>query len=118
MRYLPQAATFAAAILAFTVMGSAISSAEDGYELTVIRPDASDGVTVYRINVETGLVSNVTGATAADVAESQPLPAGEYRLYSAQTPDKKSYWLYRLDTRSGRTWFFSNNAWNEVVQGK
>ena len=69
MRYLLQAAMFAAAIPALAVMGSASSLADDGYELTIIRPDASDGVTVYRINAETGLVSNVTGATASDIAE-------------------------------------------------
>jgi hypothetical protein len=118
MRHFLQAAMLAATIPTLTAIGSASSLAGDGYELTIIRPDASDGVTVYRINVETGLVTNVSGATAADVSDPQPVPVGEYQLYSAQTPDKKSYWLYRLDKNSGRTWYFSNNAWNEVMQAK
>jgi len=118
MRLLPRAAAFAAMVLTLTVLGAAETLAEDGYELTIIRPDASDGVTVYRVNVETGQVSNVSGASVVDIGDPQPIPVGSYRLYSAQTPDKKSYWLYRLDTRSGRTWFFTNNAWAEVMPGK
>jgi hypothetical protein len=58
------------------------------------------------------------GSDFADITDPQAIPVGKYRLYHAETPDNKTYWLYRLETQSGRTWFCSNNVWTEVTRAK
>jgi hypothetical protein len=105
---------FAAITLTVTATGSVTCFAADGYELTLVPPAMGAGLTAFRLNVATGQVSNVTGAAASDVQDPQPIPAGEYRLYFTQTPDNKTFWLYRLDTRTGRAWFDGNNSWSEI----
>ena len=114
MRFLRQLTTFAVIALTLTAIGSTRSLAEDGYELAVIAPEIGGGPTVYRINVASGQVRNVSGSNISDVNDSQAIPAGKYRLYIGQTPDNKTYWLYRLETVTVRTWFYSNNTWTEI----
>jgi|SRR5579872_3300210 len=114
MRFLSRVTALAAITLALTAIGSTGSLAQDGYELAFIAPAASGGVTVFRINVATGQVSNVSGASPVDVKDPQAIPAGKYRLYSTETPDNKSFWLYRLETQTGRTWYYSDNGWTEI----
>ena len=49
-----------------------------------------------------------------DVKDPQPIPAGEYRLYGTETSDNEIFWLYRLETQTGRTWYYSDNSWTEI----
>ena len=110
MRFLFRITMFAAIALTLTAIGSARSMAENVYELAVIPPpETGGGISVYRINVVTGQVTNASGFT---------FPPGRYRLYFAQTPDQKTFWLYRLETQTGRMWFFSNSVWTEITQPK
>ena len=117
MRFISRVTVFAAIALALTAIGSAKSMAEDGYELAYIPPEIGGSPTIYRINVASGQVSSLGATAFSTVTDPQPIPGGKYRLYSTQTPDNKSYWLYRLETQTGRTWFYSNNSWTEVTQG-
>jgi hypothetical protein len=114
MRFLSRAATCAAITLTLTAMGSAGSLAEGAYELSLVPPAVGAGLTAFRLNVATGQVSNVSGPTPSDVQDLQPIPVGEYRLYFTETPDNKTFWLYRLETHTGRTWFDGNNTWSEI----
>ena len=114
MRFLSRVTMLAAIALTLTAIGSTRSLAEDGYELAFISPATGGGITAFRINVATGQVSNVSGANASDVKDQQAIPAGKYRLYTIETPDNKSFWLYRLETQTGRTWFYSDNSWTEI----
>jgi hypothetical protein len=114
MRCLSRVTTFAAITLTFTAIASTRLLAEDGYDLAFIAPPTGGGMTAFRINVATGQVSNVSGANASDVKDPQAIPAGKYRLYTIETPDNKSFWLYRLETQTGRTWFYSDNSWTEI----
>jgi hypothetical protein len=119
MRFLFRITMFAAIALTLTAIGSARSMAENVYELAVIPPpETGGGISVYRINVVTGQVTNASGFTFSDISDSQPVPPGRYRLYFAQTPDQKTFWLYRLETQTGRMWFFSNSVWTEITQPK
>ena len=118
MSFLFRAATGAIIAFAPLVTASNAACAQQGYELTMITPSTAGSMAAYRLNVATGQVSNVSGSTSSEVQEPQNIPAGQYRLYSVQTLDKVSYWLYRLETQTGRTWFLSNNSWTEVTQGK
>jgi hypothetical protein len=114
MRFLSRVTALAAITLALAAIGSTGSLAQDGYELAFIAPPAGGGITAFRINVATGQVSNVSGASPADVKDPQAIPAGKYRLYTSETPDNKAFWLYRLETQTGRTWFYSDNSWTEI----
>jgi hypothetical protein len=114
MRLLCRVTTLAAVILTLTATGSTSSLAEDGYEMAFVAPEIGGGITVFRINVASGQVSNVSGSNFSNTNDPQAIPAGKYRLYVAGTPDNKTFWLYRLDTLTGRTWFYSNNAWGEI----
>jgi hypothetical protein len=118
MRLLSRLAILAAMTLSLAAIGSTGSLAADSYTLTIIPPAMGGNPTAFRINVATGQVSNVSGSPSTNVTDPQPIPAGTYRLYSTATPDNKIFWLYRLDTQTGRTWFDSNNSWNEIPQGK
>ena len=114
MRFPFGAAMFTAITLTIAATGSVSSFAADSYELTLVPPATGENPTAFRLNVATGQVSNVTGSPASDVQDPQPIPAGEYRLYFTQTSDNKLFWLYRLDTRTGRTWFDGSNTWSEI----
>jgi hypothetical protein len=114
MRFLSKLAAFAAISLTFTAIGNTSSLAEDGYELAMLPPATGGSITVFRINTATGQVSSVSGTSMSPVADPETLPAGKYRLYFSQTPDNKSFWLYRLETTTGRTWFDGSNSWTEI----
>jgi hypothetical protein len=114
MRFLSRVTAFAAITLTLMTVGGTQSWAADSYELTIVTPAVGGSPIVYRIDVATGKVSNVSASPAADVGDPQAIPAGAYQLYVSETPDNKSYWLYRLETETGRTWFYSNNSWTEI----
>ncbi len=109
---------FARVILLFagiTCAGAGASLAAHAFELTLVPPVPNGNPSIYRINIASGQVSNVTGVTAVATQDPQPIPAGDYRLYSVSSADGKgTFWLYRLETQSGRTWFLSNNGWGEI----
>jgi len=66
------------------------------------------------INVTTSQVTNVSSSSYVDVKDPQPIPPGEYRLYGTETSDNEIFWLYRLETQTGRTWYYSDNSWTEI----
>jgi hypothetical protein len=101
----------------FTLVGTTVSFAAPAYELTII-PPASGGIPkVFRIEVASGLVSYISRSDFVAMKEPQNLPAGAYHLYPAVSPNgNKTYWVYRFDAQSGRTWFLtSSNSWQEVL---
>ena len=114
MRFLSRVITFVAMTLALTAIGSTGSLAEDVYEMAVIPAGTGGGATAFRINTASGQVSIVSGDNLVDVKDSAAIPAGKYRLYFTATTDNKTFWLYRLETQTGRTWFDGNNAWIEI----
>jgi hypothetical protein len=118
MRSLSKAIAAAVVVLALTAAASAPSLAADAYELTMLPPPPSGSPTVFRLNVTTGQVSDVSGQNAVNTSDPQPLPTGVYRLYVSLTPDAKTFWLYRLETLTGRTWSIYNNVWSEVLPPK
>ena len=103
-----------------TLFNIAPSHADGAYELTVVRPGLNQVPTVYRTNVASGQVAYVAGGTAfLDVKDPQSIPPGNYHLYFVTSEDKKgSFWLYRLDQQSGRTWYISNSTWYEISSPK
>jgi len=118
MRSISKAIAAALVVLALTAAVSAPSSAAGGYELTMLPPPPNGNPTVFRLNVTTGQVSDVSGQNAVNTSDPQPLPTGVYRLYVVVTPDAKTFWLCRLETLTGRTWYIDNNVWNEVLPPK
>jgi hypothetical protein len=112
------------AALAFS--GAGAGWAADAYEMVVVRPPAATNpLGVFRINVTSGQVFATWGTTTfVPSVEPAPLPAGEYHLHVAETLDQKGNWyLYRLDAKSGRTWFATGSpaapvTWTEVTEPK
>ena len=116
MRFLSRAVTFAVLALTLTVTGGTRSFAADGYKFTLV--EVNGEMYAFRLNVATGQVSTVSGSGFVEVKDPQAIPAGAYQLYSAETLDHKLFWLYRLETQTGRAWFEMNNTWTEIAQGK
>jgi hypothetical protein len=114
MRLLSQLTIFVAIALAPTAVASTTSLAEDAYDLAIVRPINNGSLIVFRLNVTSGQVSNVSGSPVSNVNDAQPVPAGKYRLFIGETPDHNSYWLYRLETTTGRIWSYSNNGFTEI----
>ncbi len=106
----------AALFLAMTSVFAAPSLASPAYELALTAPAAGAGPSIYRINVASGEVSYVSGNNFLGLRDAQPIPPGDYHLHVAISTDGKgTYWLYRLDAATGRTWFLSTGSWTEIM---
>ncbi len=98
--------------MAFT----APSLAEPAYELTVVPPVPNGTPFIYRIDVASGQVSYVSGTNFLVIKDAPPIPPGAYHLHlQTGTDGKGSYWLYRIDAETGRTWFLGAGTWTEIV---
>ncbi len=106
----------ASLFLAMTCAFAAPSLAASPYELTVVPPVPSGSPFIYRINVASGEVSYVSGNNFLALKDARPIPPGSYHLHLQMSSDGKgTYWLYRMDTETGRTWFLGAGAWTEIV---
>jgi hypothetical protein len=83
----------------------------------------------FQIEVATGKVQSVWGNGTTNftaIAETAPLPAGDYHLYVLPNPqpDGSSYWMInRMDSNTGRTWSLTGGgdapyAWTAVLPPK
>lgn len=97
---------------------ASVAHASSSYEMAVLPASSAAGPTYYRVNVATGQVNYITGTQFAATKDAAALPQGDYHLYPQLSPDGKTYWLYRMDAQSGRTWFLSNDSWTEVPPPK
>src|ERR1700722_45432 len=98
--------------------------AADAYEIVMVRPASADiALGIFRVNVATGQVVTAWGyvKTYTATVDTTPLPAGEYHLHLSESLDQKGDWyLYRIDSISGRIWVAvgGGNApftWNEIA---
>lgn len=92
--------------------------AAPAYEMIAVAPPAGGDPTFFRIDVATGQVMSFVGTQFAPTTDAAPLPQGDYHLHMTEPADEKSYWLERMDSQSGRTWFLINGAWSEVMMPK
>ena len=106
-----------AVFLAATAAGATMALADPAYELAVITPAPNAGPNIYRIDVASGQVSQLVGNNFVTTKDPQALPPGSYHLHWISSADAKSYWLYRLDAQTGRTWFFTT-FWTEYLPAK
>lgn len=103
----------AIALFAVLISGLALTcfpsrpQAEALYEGVIVSAPAGDAQVMYRINMQTGEVAKVDGSQLTKIPDAAPLPAGDYHFYLAETPDLKTYWLYRMDRSTGRVRFLS-----------
>jgi hypothetical protein len=113
------------AIAPLLVLASPAVFAASTYEISAI-PSASLAAgfpTWFRVNVATGQVmSYYSGTKFTPVNEPVPPPPGEYHLHLSLTLDGKgTWWVMRMDSRSGRVWQLAgggNNAplaWTEIT---
>lgn len=102
-----------AVFLATAATGATMALAESAYELVVITPAPNAGPNIYRVEVASGQVLQVVGNNFVTTKDPQTLPPGSYHLQWISTADGKSYWLYRFDAQTGRTWFFNGTQWTE-----
>lgn len=106
--------------LGIAIAGAATAPAAfaaPAYEMSFAAPPLAGSPSIFRIAVATGQVMSV-GDKLALTTDAAPLPPGDYHLFLMQTPDEKTYWLYRMDSQSGRVWFLSNNTWTEITASK
>lgn len=102
-------------LLAVALLAATPSFAGSAYELTIAPPAPSGGPTLYRLNVATGAVDFTGGDHFNPTKEQGSIPPGTYRLYVVPAPaGRDGFWLYRLDTQSGRTWSLTNAVWAEI----
>ncbi len=119
MQRLMRSATGLFLLIAITCAGTTASLAASAYEVTVVTPGGSATPVIYRLNVTTGEVSYTYGVNFSGTKDPQAVPQGAYRLYSAAGADGKgNYWLYRLETQSGRLWVLGAGVWNEIAPAK
>ena|ERR1700691_4328416 len=106
----------ASLFLVMTCAFAAPSLAAPAYELTVVPPAPNGAPIIYRINVASGEVSYISGNNFLAIKETPPIPPGSYHLHLQMGADSKgTYWLYRSDVETGRTWFLSGGIWTEFV---
>jgi hypothetical protein len=106
----------ASLFLVMTCAFAAPSLAAPAYELAVVPPVPNGSPFVYRINVASGEVSYVSGNNFLALKDAQPIPPGSYHLHLQMSTDGKgTYWLYRSDAETGRTWFLGAGSWTEIV---
>ncbi len=98
-------------------MTAPAASAAPAYEVAIVAGQVGGSPTTYRITVATGLVVTV-GTLLVPTVDAGPLPPGDYHLFVTETPDNKTYWLYRMDSQSGRMWFLNANSWGEIQLAK
>jgi hypothetical protein len=105
--------------LVMTCIGTSATLGAAAYELTIVPPGLSSSPEIYRLDVASGSVAYVSGNNYAATSDPQPVPPSTYRLYTTVSGDNKgTYWLYRLDMQSGRTWFLSSGVWHEILPAK
>ncbi len=111
---------FSAAILFLSamVLESTPAFAAHAYEMTVIPATAALTFNVYRIDTATGSVVSSNGVGYVKTSDPTPLPQGDYHLRYAQSFDGKSYWLYRMDSQTGRTWNLTGPGWAAMPEPK
>jgi hypothetical protein len=104
-----------AAPLAFSLAGLFTTHllAGTAYEFAYVPATTVGNPLFFRITVSTGQVFSV-GNKLIVVTEAVPIPPGDYHLYPVVSPKDGSYWIYRMDSQSGRVWFFSNNTFTEA----
>jgi hypothetical protein len=104
--------------------GAGPARAADAYEVVLVQPASADvALGLFRINVASGQVVTAWGyvKTYTTTVESAPLPAGEYHLHLGESLDRKGSWyLYRVDSNSGRMWVAAGGGnapftWNEIT---
>jgi len=103
--------------LVFAVVGVATAPAAfaaPAYEMAVVVPPLGGGPSIFRIAVATGQVMTI-GTQLGPTVDPAPLPPGDYHLLVTQTPDQKTYWMFRMDAQSGRVWFLSDDTWTEIT---
>jgi len=106
----------ASLFLVMTCVFAAPSLAAPAYELTVVPPAPNGAPFIYRINVASGEVSYVSGNNFLAIKDTSQMPPGSYHLHLQMGTDNKgTYWLYRSDAETGRTWFLSAGVWTEFV---
>jgi hypothetical protein len=96
-----------AASLVLAVAGAGVAPAAfaaPAYEM--IWYIITGGPSFLRIQVATGQVVTARGSQLVLTVDPAPLPAGDYHLYLEQV-DARSWYLNRMDSQSGRTWFLS-----------
>ncbi len=106
--------------LVFAVAAAPAAFAAPAYEMTLVPASPATGPVYFRINVAPGQVTYIGGGNQFVLTvDAAPLPQGNYHLYEAEAPDGKgSYWMYRMDSQSGRAWFLTGGAWTEVSAPK
>ncbi len=104
--------------LAALAGGATMAMAGSAYELAVITPVPGGGPAIYRIEVASGQVAAIVGSNFAVTKDAQVLTPGSYHLQWISSLDAKSYWLYRFDKQTGRTWFYSGGVWTEYLPAK
>ena len=105
--------------LAANALSTSRAEAEPVYDAVMVAAPVGDNQVLYRIDITTGEVVRVDAAQITKIPESAPLPAGDYHLYLSESPDLKTYWLYRMDKGTGRIWFLSaGTTWIESAVPK
>jgi hypothetical protein len=106
--------------------GPASASANpDRYQITLIRGSANASQVALRVDSVTGKSDlSLGGAPLIPITDTQPVPMGNYGIYSWSTLDSgattREWNAYRFDRQSGRIWNLVYDgvvtaSWTEIV---
>jgi hypothetical protein len=104
--------------LSALLMGPTPAFAAHAYEMTIVPPTTALAFPIYRIDPATGVVASSNGSGYLPTSDPSALPRGDYHLRYVQSVDGKNYWLYRMDSQTGRTWSLVGTAWAPMQEPK
>jgi hypothetical protein len=73
---------------------------------------AGENLHLVRFDTRTGASAKVEGDTYQTLAESGPVPPGDYDVTVVATG--KTWMAFRVDRSTGATWLMTNNRWQKV----
>ncbi len=90
--------------------GAAAPAGSGRYEVRYAR--AGDHLHLIRFDPRTGACAKVEGNAYQSLAESGPVPPGDYDVTIVAT--EQTWMAFRVDRSTGTTWLMSNNRWQKV----
>jgi hypothetical protein len=119
MRKIRTSLCLALSIFSLVVLGAPPALAAHAFEMTIVPPTSALGYTVYRVDIATGVVTFIDSqGQYAKTADPDPIPQGDYHLKFTQAADGKTYWIYRMDSQTGRTWSLVGTTWTATPEPK
>ena len=87
-------------------------------DLALVTNTQRDYMVAYRYNVRTGeaWITNNKSTEWAKIAETIPISEGKYEIQVVGPYGDDRYMTFRIDRKTGHTWFEKNHKWNPYFE--